>query len=111
MKYFTMQKVHVNQTSVVPKGYNFDNFMRLQFICRVSWHMVLIKVMFTQRTANKNTFLKPVVLLICIVITKYLLNSLEVCLSEIYLQTLHGNAGLSVNNVSFQSVLRNIFME
>jgi len=36
MKYFIMQKVHVNQTSVVPKGYNSDNFMRLQFICRMS---------------------------------------------------------------------------
>lgn len=109
MKYFTMQKVHVNQTFVVPKGYNFDNFMRLQFICRVSWHMFLIKVRFTQRTANKNTFLKPLVLLMCIVITKYLLNSLEVCLSE--MQTLPGDAGLSTNNISFQSVLRNIFKE
>jgi len=47
--------------------------------------MVLIKVMFTQHIANKNTFLKALVLLICIVITKCLLNSLEVCLSEIYL--------------------------
>lgn len=87
MKYFTMQKVHVNQTFVVPKGYNFDNFMRLQFICRVSWHMVLIKVMFTQRTANKNTFLKPLVMLICIVIRTYLLNSRAACLSEMYPQT------------------------
>lgn len=96
---------------VVPKGDNSDNFMRLQFICRASWHMVLIKVMFTQHTANKNTFLKPLVLLICIVITKYLLNSLEVCLSDIYLESLHGIAGLRVNNRRFQSVLRNIFKE
>lgn len=60
--------------------------------------MVLIKVMFTERFANENTFLKPLVLLICIVQTKYLLKSLEMCLSEIYLQTLRGNTGLSVNN-------------
>lgn len=96
---------------VAPKGYNFDNFMRLQFICVVSWHMVLIKVMFTEHFANRNTFLKPLVLLICIVRAKYLLNSLEVCLFEIYLQTLHGNTGLSVNNISFQSLLRSIFKE
>lgn len=77
--------MHVNQTFVVPKGHNFDNFMRLQFICRVSCNVALIKVMFTQHTATKNTLLKPLVLLICTVVMKYLLNSLEVFLSEIYL--------------------------
>lgn len=66
--------------------------------------------MFTQHTANKNTSLKLLVLLICVVIAKYLLNSLEVWLSEIYL-TRCGNAGLSVSNLSFQSASRNISKE
>lgn len=73
MKYFTMQKtVCESNFFTVPKRYNFDNITCLQFICRVSWHMVSMKVIFLQYSAYKNTFLKLLFVLSCAAVREYL---------------------------------------
>lgn len=103
----------MNQTLfIVPKRYNFDNITSLQFICRVSWHMVSMKVIFLQYSANKNTFLKLLFLLICAAVREYLFELPEVCLSTTRpVVILTDSAGLSLNRVNLQSVLRNIHRE